>query len=506
MAGVGFELKKLFKSEQGYLKSVRAYTVSAVVTEGPMLLNILLLLLMRFLMERYGATVREFDIFLYTITYLTIFSLIFANTALMFIDRYISDCIYKRELFHIIPSFFCLLFWMALFGGLAAFLYLMLLPVGNFYRLINLIQFSILMIIWAEVSYLSAVHQYMKVLIGFFASVLTAAGVGLICMAFSPLSLVMSALVGTTCGYLVMMLMFLFQILAFFPSGKFRIFQVFPALDHYKILIAIGFFMALGLYVHNFVVWASPYHNEIWRYGVFCTKYDIPTFFATLTISPMLVRFVVSVETNFYKAYREYFDGVQYGGTLEDIRIARKNMTSVLFREISQMIEIQFFSTILCATFLGNYLNKLGLDEEQTSIFRILCFGYCLYGLAKCLIILLLYFEDRGGALAASAWFVVTSGFFTWLFLDADRTYWGSGYLLAAFTTVILTAFRLWYFIQRLEYKVFLRQPLFFEEDDGFFTRISERAKKQEERFDKYMKEHYSDRLKERRPEGEKEE
>lgn len=110
MAGVGFELKKLFHSEKGYLRSVRAYAVSAVVTEGPMLLNILLLFLMRFLLERYGAGVREQDIFLYTITYLTIFSLIFANTALMFIDRYVSDCIYQREIYNIVPSFFACCF------------------------------------------------------------------------------------------------------------------------------------------------------------------------------------------------------------------------------------------------------------------------------------------------------------------------------------------------------------------------------------------------------------
>lgn len=364
----------------------------------------------------------------------------------------------------------------------------MLLPVNMFYRILNLIQFCILMVIWAEVSYLSAVHQYLKVLIGFVASVIIAAVTGFLFLHFTGLPLVIAALLGTTSGYLVMMIMFLQQILAFFPGGRLNFFQVFPALDKYKILIAIGFFMALGLYVHNFVVWGSSIHNEIWRYGVFCTKYDIPTFFATLTISPMLVYFVVSVETNFYKAYREYYDAVLYGGTLEDIRIARRNMTNVLFREISQMMELQFFLTVICATFLGNFLNQLGLDEEQTSIFRILCFGYCLYGLAKCMIILLLYFEDRMGALMGAVWFTISSGVLTWFWLRAEASYWGSGYLIAAFTTVLYGAFRLRYFLKKLEYKVFLRQPLFYVQDDGIFTRMAQRAQRQEERFAENMK------------------
>ena len=95
----------------------RAYSVSAVVTEGPMLLNILMLFLMRRLMHTRGATVRELDIFLYTITYITIFSLIISNTALMFIDRYVSDCIYKKEIHYIMPAFFSLVFWLVLIGG-----------------------------------------------------------------------------------------------------------------------------------------------------------------------------------------------------------------------------------------------------------------------------------------------------------------------------------------------------------------------------------------------------
>lgn len=490
MAGVGFELKKLFRSEKGYFQSLKAYGISAAVTQGPMILNILMLFLMRFLLQRNGATLGEQDIFLYTITYIMIFSLIISNTALMFIDRYVSDCIYKKEVRNIMPAFFGLVFWLVLIGGAIAFFYLLSIPVSNVYRLINLVQFCIMLIIWTEISFLSAVKQYTKVMVGFAASVLVAVILGSVLMKTAGLSLVTSALIGTSSGYFVMMIMFLQQMLAYYPKGRFDLFQFFPSLDKHKILVAIGFFMALGLYAHNFVVWTSDFKNQIWENGVFCTKYDIPTFFATLTITPMLVRFVVSVETNFYEKYREYFDAILYGGTLEDIRICRKNMTKTLFREISQMMEIQFFVTVLCATFLGNYLNQVGLDEGQTSIFRILCFGYCMYGLAKCLVILLLYFEDRAGALVGAVLFTAASALFTWISLRTDMTYWGTGFLMAAFMTVFYGAFRLQYFLDRLEYKVFLRQPLFYTEEKGIFSDFARTAQQQEKKFEEKFREH----------------
>lgn len=484
MAGVGFELKKLFRSEKGYFKSIRAYTVSAVVTEGPMLLNILLLFLLRTLMQVYGATVKELDIFLYTLTYITMFSLIFSNSVLMFIDRYVSDCIYKNELHRILPAFYGLLFWLCVPGGLLALIYLGLLPVSGMYRVISLLGFCIMMIIWSEVSFLSAVKQYTKVLIGFAAALIVAVLAAMGILHFTALPRILAALAAAILGYFVMMVMFLQQIMSYFPgNGTFNLFEFFPALDKYRILIPIGFFMAIGLYAHNFVVWSSPFRNEIWRYGVFCTKYDVPAFFATLTIMPLLVRFVVSVETNFYHQYREYFDAILHGGTLEDIRIARKKMTTTMFREMDQMLEIQFFVTVICATFLGNYLNKVGIDEEQTSIFRVLCFGYCMYGMAKCMLLMMLYFEDRLGALIGAAWFALTSAAFTWISIQFAPSYWGCGFLVAAFTTVLYGAFRLRYFVNRLEYKVFLTQPLFYSDEKGFFERLAISAQRLEEKL-----------------------
>lgn len=487
MAGIGFELKKLFRDEKGYFHSIKAYTVASIVTEGPMLLNILMLFVMKFLLSYYGSSYREQEIYVYTITYIMIFSLIFSNTVLMFVDRSISDAIYNRQTRNIMPLFYSAVFWLVIIGGITAIIYLLLIPVNNLYRVISLIVFCLMLMIWVEVSFLSAVKQYTKVLVGFIAAVIVAIISGILLLGYTNMQREAGALIATGLGFFVLFIMLLQQMMIVYPKGKVGLFRLFPGLDEYKILIGIGVFMSLGFFTHNFVAWGSDLHNEIWRYGVVCLKYDVPTFFATLTICPMLVLFTVSVETSFYEKYREYFDAIQYGGTLEDIKMAKKNMVKVAFREIFRMMEIQLLVSIICATFLGNALRRCGLDDEQISIFRILCFGYCLFGLAKCLIIMLLYFEDRKGALFGSALFVVCSTLFSFIVIRFDTVYWGSGFLIAAFITVIYSGLRLRYFLNKLEHKVFLRQPLFYVEENGIFTDIACAADEQEKRFQKRM-------------------
>lgn len=490
MAGVGFELKKLFRSKEGYFRKMRGFAVSAAVTQGPMMLNILMLFLMRFLMDQDGAAYLEEEWLLYTVTYTTIFSLILSNTVLMFIDRYVSDCIYKEETERILPSFHGLMVLLLLLGGGIALMYLIPSPRNLLYKLLVLVQFLLLLIIWLEMSYMSALKQYGKVLVGFFVSVIVAVGLGIVLIIFTDIDRVNAALFAITAGYAVMMVMFYQQMLIYYPRGKTDLFGWMSALDDYRILIVIGFFMGLGLYTHNFAYWFSSVRNDIWDWGVFCTKYDVPAFYATLTVTPMLVMFVVSVETKVYRQYREYFDAVLHGGTLQNIVQTRRNMETVIFRELGHMVTMQLFISIISATVFANMLKGMGLDGEQTAVFRTLCFGYCLYGLAKCQVILMLYFEDRKGALTGAGLFLITSSLFSVINLHFDITLWGLGYLFAAFITAIYGSMRLKYFLARLEYKVFLRQPLFMTKNSGPFVRFAENMTRHEREVRRKMNSH----------------
>lgn len=481
MAGVGFELKRIFRDNGGALNSIKGYSITAVVTEGPMILMIVMLLVLRYLMSWFGSGRREQEIFVFFMTYAMIFSHILANSILMFINRFISDCIYQERLENILPSFFGMVFFLLLIGGPLAIIYILTLPVSFGIALAGWLLFGIMTIMWVQMAYLSAVKRYEFELIGFLAGSVGAILIAAVLMLLgvSPLP---GALWGTVAGFLIMLFTYMAQILFCYPMGKFNLMIFFPQLEKYWILAVIGICMALGLYIHNFVFWLSSYRNQIFPTGVFCTKYDVPTFFAVLTITPMLVQFVVSVETRFSVKNRNYFDTILYGGSLDDIRAAKEEMQSVLYAELLRMMENQLVFTIIAVIYLGNVLQSFGLDSEMVNIFRLLCFGYYIYGLLKCGIILLLYFDDRKGACIGAVLFVALSAGLSLVTLALGIKTWGAGFLFAAAISSVWVLLRLKTYVRELEYRVFCEQPLFTEEEDGVLSNIETRISNIEKR------------------------
>ena len=479
MAGVGFELKKLFRRKGGYMNTLKAYTVTAVVTEGPMVLCMVMLYAVRRLLRLWGAVYGTQEIYLITTTYIMIFSLILSNTFLMFVSRYISDCIYEDHKERILPSFFCVSAWLLLLGALAGGTYVLLLDIPPLHKLLNFLQFETMLIVWVQMAYLSAIKKYTKVLTGFLAAAVTAIGGSLVLMALGVAPLT-AAFLGSAAGYLVMMVLYMQELINFYPWGPLSMVLLFPYLDKYKSLVATGFFTALGLFGHNFVFWCSEYRVQVMRHMVYCMKYDVACFFASLTIVPYLVIFVVALEVNFYKAYRRYFDTILYGGTLADIRAENRTLGQTLFRELAHVFELQFFIELVCITFGGNFLQTMGFDREMLIIFRYLCVGYCFYVLLKSLIILLLYFDDRAGALGLSALFAGCSILFSALTLPAGVEYYGLGFLAAGAVSSAFGLLHLHRYLARLEYQVFCRQPLFYEEPEGIFCRAAEAVNRKE--------------------------
>ena len=67
MAGIGFELKKLF-SRRGLFASFRAYGYAGIICTGPMLLGIVLLLGVMFLCDRTGAPKQSRELLVCMIT------------------------------------------------------------------------------------------------------------------------------------------------------------------------------------------------------------------------------------------------------------------------------------------------------------------------------------------------------------------------------------------------------------------------------------------------------
>lgn len=482
MAGVGFALKKLFRGGDSALGALRGYSLAAVVTEGPMVLMILLLLTLRFLMARAGALYRTREEFLFLMTYSMIFSLLLSNTVLLFLNRFISDCICQDRLQDVLPAFFGVVLFLLLAGGPAALVYLLTLPVDWQVRSAALTLFCVLLVLWVQIAFLSAIKGYGPVLRDFAAGVAGAVGLAALLLALGvpPLS---GALWGAAMGFLLMVFWYMAQMLAHYPLCSWDLVVFFPALERYRVLIAIGLCMALGLYSHNFVFWASAYRDRVYPTGVFCTRYDLPCFFAALTILPMLVQFVVGLETRFEVKNRAYFDAVLCGGRLQEIRAAKQELRAVLYTELAHMMEVQLIVTVAAVTLVGNILQTVGLEERMAGTCRLLCCGYCLYGFVKCGTVVLLYFDDRRGALRASALFLGLSTVLSLATMPLETDWWGLGFAAAGGCTAFYLLLRIRRYLNELEYHVFCEQPLLARPRHGALCRVQDRFARMEREF-----------------------
>ncbi|PXV96186.1 putative membrane protein [Lachnotalea glycerini] len=474
MAGVGFELRKLFKENSGYVDTMKAYATSAVVTEGPMVLSIVMLSGQRLLMKSGGSSYNKMEIFVLIMTYSMIFSMLISNILNLFLSRFISDCIFEKKYDKIMSAFFEAAAILLCLGGIIGYLYLASVDLKLEYKILAMAQFSTMIILWIEMCFLSALRKYIEILKSFVISVLLSfiITVLLMLLKFDPL---FASLSGTSIAYFIMLCGFLKEMIKYYPFKKISLFVFFKDLDKYPSLCIIGFFMTLGLYGHNFVMWSSEYKTVVIEKMVYCVIYDIPCFFAALTIIPMLVLFTVSLEVNFYEKYKGYFSTVLYGGRLEDIKVARKGMVKMILRELSYILEVQLFIAIIAVVFIANLLKMVGMDINMIGIFQILCFGYCFFGLMRCIIIVLLYFDDRIGAAVTSVTFAVLSIAGTFITLRFGIRFYGVGFVGAAILASIYAIIRLFTFVKNLEYNVFCKQPLFFEEKRGIFTKLAEK-------------------------------
>ena len=103
MAGIGFELNKLFK-EKGISAKARAFGTSSVILAGPLLMGIALIILLLNFAEGQGMSQEGRNLLVVMITYATLGSLFITGVISLPLTRYVSDMMYLGKNRRIIPA------------------------------------------------------------------------------------------------------------------------------------------------------------------------------------------------------------------------------------------------------------------------------------------------------------------------------------------------------------------------------------------------------------------
>ncbi len=472
MAGIGFELKKLF-SKKGVLNTARAFGYAAVVTTGPMLLGVALLLGVMLLCYIAGSSMHERELLVCMITYTLLASLMTTSFFSMVVTRYISDMLYEDKKEEILPSFWGSNIIMMAPGLILYGIFLLFSGANILCVILMLIFFGELIITWNAMSYLTAVKDYKGIFLSFFTAIAVAFILGLI-FVYLKLPIIESMLFAVSVGYGVMLIWNVILLHRYFPDSDRSPFTFLDWVDLFTPLALSGFFVNFGLFCHLVIMWFSELQVKVMGLFIGAPQHDVPALLAFMTILVTTVNFVVSVEVKFYPKYRNHYSLYNDKGTIGDIKLSETEMintlkTEIFYTALKQLLTSAFF--IAAGGYILDVL-PLGFNELMRGYFRTLCVAYGLYAVGNMVMLMQLYFTDYKGAVISTGAFAACSFVFSIISLFFSSVYYGFGFLLASLIFVITAIVRLDYFTKRLPYYILSVQDLVSEDKTGVFTRL----------------------------------
>lgn len=474
MAGIGFELKKLF-AKKGFFMSMRAFGYATVICAGPMLLGVILLLGIMLLCKFAGISTHSRELLICMITYTLLASVTTTSFFSTVVTRFTADMLYEEKHKSVLPSFWGSSVVMMAAGSVIYGIFLIFSGATPFCQLMCFIFFNELILTWNGMSFLTAIKDYRGIFLAFLTAIAVTFLVGgLLILCHFPV--IEGLLLAVTVGYGVMTVWYVVLLHRYFPSSDAKAFTFFKWLDEFRPLAFSGLFLNIGMFSHLVIMWFSKIGVRV--HGLFygAPFHDVPALLAFMTTLITTVNFVVSVEVNFYPKYRNHYSLYNDKGTIGDIRQAEKEMINTLKTEIFYTSLKQLLFTAACISAGGFLLDvlPLGFNEEMRGYFRTLCVGYGLYAIGNMLMLILMYFTDYKGTMLTSGIFALTTVLFTVISLFFPTVYYGFGFLAASMVFVLVTAARLDYFTKRLSYYILAAQPLVAEDRTGFFTRAGE--------------------------------
>ncbi len=472
MAGIGFELKRLFH-KKGVLNTTKAYGYATVICAGPMLLGVILLLGIMTLCTIFNTATADRELLICMITYTLLASVTVTSFFSMVVTRYVADMLFEEENQAVLPCFWGSTVIMMAVGSILYGIFLLFSGASLVQGLLCFVLFGELIIVWNAMSFLSAIKDYKGIFMSFLTSVAVSILLGALLL-WLKFPVVEALLFAVSVGYGIMLVWDVILLHRYFPHTSLGAFTFLKWIDAFLPLALSGLFMNIGMFSHLVIMWFSDIKVHV--HGLFygAPWHDVPALLAFMTALMTTVNFVVSVEVNFYPKYRNHYSLYNDKGTIKDILQSEKEMLDTLKTEIFYTALKQLLFTATCIA-LGGYLLDLlplGFNEIMRGYFRTLCVAYGLYAIGNMLMLILLYFTDYKGACVTTAIFAISTILLTLVSLLFSNVYYGFGFLIAAMIFVIATALRLDYFTRKLPYYILSVQPLVAEDRSGLFARL----------------------------------
>lgn len=400
MAGIGFELRKIY-GRKTLASNICGSVYATMTAVGPAVLAAILILVLKFLMDRADITELESRFFISSFTYIFLISILVSAFFSTTLSRYISDCVFEKAEHDIGAS----VFGMLTVGTVLSGILLLLLCIGMYVHsgvpLYFLIIYYCLGIFvtntYNMMTYVSALKQYKEITFSYFAGMLLAGILYYVCTSIFRMHIVLAAYLALACGYFLVVFFLVFWCMKAFGKPGPRYFACLKYFVRYPKLTVSGFCYMLGFYITTMIYWNFSDMRE--QVSIFRTapNYDLAMFMAIAVNMSALVIFVVKAETAFFDKYVSYLSVVNQGSYAR-IEKERENMNNTIHYQLFFVYEVQLIITVVLICLANVFFPYLNISAQVLNMFMILSMGlytvFCMYFT----VIFLYYFEDHTGA------------------------------------------------------------------------------------------------------------
>ncbi|RUM74090.1 MAG: histidine kinase, partial [Sulfurovum sp.] len=371
--------------------------------------------------------------------------------------RFMADQIYLKKQEIVLPNFLGVLALSTVINGsIGALLWLLFFRALDFsYSLLMFVNFILLCNVWLVVIFIAGMRRYKTILKVFFIAYVFIVVLSLLLSSFAIKGFLFSFLV----GHLVLFFSLFVMILQEFDAKTLVRFDFFQQKNIFLILIPIGVFFNMGVWVDKWVFWFAPSTsdsvNGVLRSSV---MYDMPIFLAYISIIPGMASFLLRIETDFVDKYKSYYSAVNGSSTLSEIKVKRSEMINSIYNAYLEILKVQGVTLILFILFAKQIFKWLDLSPLYLNIFYLDLLSTAVQVLYLATLNLLFYFNLLKQALWLTLGLFVLNAVFSMITVYLGPAFYGYGFALAIVISTLLGMRLLSDKIDHLEYLTFMLQ------------------------------------------------
>ena len=425
MAGIGFDLRKIFHSEQSIVKAKVSFQ-SLFVTSGPWIISIFTIAALKIINE----TVMEksaFNILVSVIVYSFIFSNIISSPFTNLVTRHVSDLLYRKEDEQIISVFLSgFLFMGVLTFAISYFFIYYFTTLEHFIFKVSYL-FAALNILWFVMVFVSMLKEPQKITNAFLFGMITVILLNL----FYAKGDISKALDSFTIGVCFTIYFLISILLNEFKFNNKIDFKWVLNFKYYPLLFS-GFFLSGGMWADKLIYWFDSNKSiHIIKGFAFFPAYDFATFLAYLTIIPTTAFFVIFIETAFYELQRKYLSLLETNGSFFKIKDMEDELARGFLKSLLNVAYFQFLIAILFIIITPVILEYFNIVMESIPLLRITTIDASLQMIFNVLIIFLYYFDYQKETTIITFIFFITNLSVSYILKDYPFEFTGYSYFIS---------------------------------------------------------------------------